>query len=211
MADDDNIAWQNLSGLLSNSSSQQTASTSTAQQASGFDAKTQASLDSLQPDFADRAKQWIQGMRDQGFNPVLHFGYRTPDEQQALYQKYLAGGNKAVAPPMSYHTYGRAFDWVNQGPKGDLQWSNDKAYEFGQKLATQYGLTGIGAGDNDHIQDAGYRTWKDLPRNEYGHVSPRQQVAQAATNTAPASSASLQPGGTSGGVTWQNLGSLLQR
>jgi LAS superfamily LD-carboxypeptidase LdcB len=175
-----NITIQNLSSLLGTQQTGQTQPQSSAAQATGFDAKTQSSLDSLQPDFADRARQWIQGMRDAGYNPVLHFGYRSPQEQQDLYQKYLAGGNKAVAPPMSYHTYGRAFDWVNQGAKG-LEWNNDKAYEFGQKLAQNYGLRGIGPSDNDHIQDANYKSWKDLPKDEYGNIKPRQQATAQAT------------------------------
>lgn len=143
------------------------------------DSQTQASLDSLQPDFADRARQWIQGMRDAGYDPVLHMGYRSPQEQQALYERHLAGGPQAVAPQLSYHTYGRAFDWVNKGPKGELQWDNDSAYEFGQHLATNYGLTGIGPNDNDHIQDANFKSWKDLPREEYGNIRPRQTTPVA--------------------------------
>jgi len=207
MADDDNINWANLSGLLS--TGQQSSQQSSDAQATGFDSKTQSSIDTLQPDFADRTRQWVQGMRDQGYDPVLHFGYRSPDEQQALYQKYLAGGNKAVAPPMSYHTYGRAFDWANRNAKtGELEWNNDAAYSFGQKLAKKYGLTGI-SGDNDHIQDANYKTWKDLPRGDYGNPG-RRQVAQAATNPAvvpPAAALSS----TTGGVTFSDLSSLLQR
>jgi hypothetical protein len=207
MADNDNITWTNLSGLLSGSSGQ-TAQPSGAPQASGFDAQSQKNLDSLQPDFADRAKQWVQGMRSQGFDPVINYGYRTPEEQQTLYQKYLAGGNKAVAPPYSYHTYGRAFDWVNRNPNGNLEWENDAAYSFGQKLAKQYGLTGI-SGDNDHIQDARYNSWRDLPREEYGNVAPRQ-VAQT-TNAPATTTAALQTGGNYGGVSWANLSGLLQR
>jgi D-alanyl-D-alanine carboxypeptidase len=175
-----NITIQNLSGLLNTPRSGQTQQQSSDAQATGFDSKTQASLDSLQPDFADRAKQWIQGMRNAGYDPVLHFGYRSPEEQQQLYQRHLAGGPQAVAPPQSYHTYGRAFDWVNKGSQGDLQWDNDKAYVFGQNLAKNYGLTGIGPSDNDHIQDGNFKSWKDLPRSEYGNVKPRQQqTAQA--------------------------------
>jgi len=198
------IAFKDLSSLLPGSTKdqgQQTASTQTV--STNYDAKTAASLDSLQPDFADRAKQWIDGMRQAGYNPVLHFGTRSPEEQQVLYQKYLAGGNKAVAPPMSYHTYGRAFDWVNKGDNGELQWNNDKAYQFGQELAKKYALTGIGAGDNDHIQDANYKSWKDLPRSEYGNIAKRQaQPAQP-------SQSPIQLANT--GARWQDLSSLLSR
>lgn len=166
------IRFENLSQFLGERQqvqpAQQTQSTTQQGQLANLDSKTQSSLDGLQPDFRSRTEQWIQGMRDAGYNPSLYFGYRSPEEQQSLYEKYLAGGNKAVAPPMSYHTYGRAFDWVNQGEKGDLQWNNDKAYEFGQNLATKYGLRGIGSGDNDHIQDGNYKSWRDLPKTEYG-------------------------------------------
>jgi len=161
------IRFENLSQFLGGRQQAEQAQ-QTQTQLTNLDAKTQSSLANMQPDFRDRAEQWIQGMRDAGYNPQLYFGYRSPEEQQSLYEKYLAGGNKAVAPPMSYHTYGRAFDWVNQGEKGDLQWNNDKAYEFGQTLATKYNLRGIGASDNDHIQDGNYKTWPDLPKTEYG-------------------------------------------
>lgn len=179
---------------------------SSAPQASSFDAQTETKLNSLQPDFADRARQWIQGMRNAGYDPVLTYGYRTPQEQQQLYERHLAGGPQAVAPPMSYHTYGRAFDWANRGPKGDLQENNDKAYEFGQKLATNYGLTGIGAGDNDHIQDANYKSWKELPRAEYGNVKPRQAQAQPAQNPVPIQQIAMQ-----GGPQWQDLSQYLKQ
>jgi LAS superfamily LD-carboxypeptidase LdcB len=198
------IAFKDLSSLLPGSTKdqgQQTTSTQTV--STNYDAKTAASLDSLQPDFADRAKQWIDGMRQAGYNPMLHFGTRSPEEQQVLYQKYLAGGNKAVAPPMSYHTYGRAFDWVNKADNGELQWNNDKAYQFGQALAKNYGLTGIGAGDNDHIQDANYKSWKDLPRSEYGNIAKRQ-APPAQPSQSPIQLAST-------GAQWQDLSSLLSR
>jgi hypothetical protein len=198
------ITFKDLSSLLpgvKKDQAQQTASTQTA--STNYDAKTAASLDSLQPDFADRAKQWIDGMRQAGYNPVLHFGTRSPEEQQVLYQKYLAGGNKAVAPPMSYHTYGRAFDWVNKDAKGNLEWNNDKAYQFGQALAKNYALTGIGTGDNDHIQDANYKSWKDLPRSEYGNIAKRQ-APPAQTSQSP-----IQLANT--GAQWQDLSSLLSR
>jgi hypothetical protein len=198
------ITFKDLSSLLpeiKKDQAQQTASTQTA--STNYDPKTAASLDSLQPDFSDRAKQWIDGMRQAGYNPVLHFGTRSPEEQQVLYQKYLAGGNKAVASPMSYHTYGRAFDWVNKGDNGELQWNNDKAYQFGQQLAKNYNLAGIGPGDNDHIQDANYKSWKDLPRSEYGNIAKRQ-APPAQPSQSPIQLAST-------GSQWQDLSSLLSR
>lgn len=199
------MSIQDLSSYLAKPTDQaqpQTSSTATATTSTGdYDSKTQASLASLQPDFADRAQQWVDGMRKAGYNPVLHFGTRSPDEQQALYQKHLAGGPQAVQPQMSYHTYGRAFDWVNKGDDGKLQWENDKAYQFGQSLAKNYGLTGIGAGDNDHIQDGQYKSWKDLPRTEYGNIAKRQ----AKPSPSPVQLAATDTGQPS----WQNLSQFL--
>jgi D-alanyl-D-alanine carboxypeptidase len=197
------ITFKDLSSLLPEVKKDQAQQTAQTTSSANYDSKTAASLDSLQPDFADRAKQWIDGMRQAGYNPVLHFGTRSPEEQQVLYQKYLAGGNKAVAPPMSYHTYGRAFDWVNKDAKGNLEWNNDKAYQFGQELAKKYALTGIGAGDNDHIQDANYKSWKDLPRSEYGNIAKRQ-APPAQPSQSPIQLAST-------GTQWQDLSSLLSR
>jgi hypothetical protein len=142
------------------------------------DADTTRSINSLQPDFGDRASQWLDGMRKLGYDPVIHMGYRTPDEQQALYQKSLAGGPHAVSPVTSYHTYGRAFDWVNRAKDGSLQWDNKQAYHDGWKVAQQFGMRGIGDADDDHIQDANYATWKDLPKGDYGNIHQRRIAQQ---------------------------------
>src|SRR5947209_3917574 len=78
-----------------------------------YDERTEQHIASLQPDFADRVRQWLAECRQQGLNPYIHFGSRSIEEQRKLRQKFLAGGPKAVDPERSYHCYGRAFDWVN--------------------------------------------------------------------------------------------------
>ena len=139
---------------------------------SKYDQRTEANIATLQTDFAHRVGQWLAEARKQGLNPYIHFGSRGVATQEELHKKFLAGGPKAVAPEHSYHCYGRAFDWVNitdpdGGDKG-LAWDDDKAYAKGTKIAEQFDIRGIGAGDNDHLQDSHFPTFADLPKTEFG-------------------------------------------
>lgn len=139
---------------------------------SKYNQRTEANIATLQTDFADRVQQWLAEARKQGLNPYIHFGARSVATQEELHEKFLAGGPKAVAPEHSYHCYGRAFDWVNiidpdGGDKG-LGWDDNKAYAKGEVMANQFDIRGIGAGDNDHLQDSHFPTFADLPKAEFG-------------------------------------------
>jgi hypothetical protein len=137
-----------------------------------YDERTEQHIASLQPDFADRVRQWLAQCRQQGLNPYIHFGSRSVEEQRKPRQKFLAGGPKAVDPERSCHRYGRAFDWVNitNPDSGDagLAWDDDKAYAKRTHIGAQFQIVGIGSGDNDHLQDARFGTFADLPRSEFG-------------------------------------------
>jgi hypothetical protein len=134
-------------------------------------------LATLQPDFAERAQAWITDMRAKGYDPQIVQGGRTRAYQQQLFDAYKAGGpNKAGEPGTSYHEFGRAFDWVNKGPDGKLQWDNEKAYDDGRALAAKHELTGI-SGDNDHLQDARYASYKDIPKGDYQKGVTASQIA----------------------------------
>jgi hypothetical protein len=138
-----------------------------------YDQRTEKSIGSLQPDFAPRARQWLAECRKRGMNPLVHFGARSVEEQRKLHEKYLAGGPRAVAPERSYHCYGRAFDWVNiidpnAGDDG-LAWDDDDAYAKGVAIGALFQIVGIGAGDNDHLQDGNFPTYAQLPATELGH------------------------------------------
>jgi hypothetical protein len=140
---------------------------------SKYDQKTDKNIASLQPDFSERVRKWLQECRDQGLNPLIHFGARDLQEQQKLHEAFVAGrGPRAVAPERSYHCYGRAFDWVNitdpEGGDSGLAWDDNAAYEKGTKIGASLGIVGIGSGDNDHLQDSKFPTFADLPRTEFG-------------------------------------------
>lgn len=138
-----------------------------------YDRRTEANITTLQTDFADRVRRWLAEARKQGLNPYIHFGSRSVTEQEKLHEKFLAGvGPKAAAPKHSYHCYGRAFDWVkiinpDGGDKG-LAFDDDKAYAKGTMIAAQFDICGI-SNDNDHLQDANFSTFEDLPLAEFGH------------------------------------------
>jgi len=138
-----------------------------------YDQRTSANIASLQPDFGARATQWLAKCREKGLNPYIHFGSRSVAEQKQLYEKHLAGGPKAVQPEHSYHCYGRAFDWVNvtdpDGADAGLAWDDDATYVKGTQIGAQFQIVGIGSDDNDHLQDAQYGTYADLPQSEFGN------------------------------------------
>jgi hypothetical protein len=137
-----------------------------------YDQRTEQHVASLQPDFADRVRQWLAKCREQGLNPYIHFGSRSLEEQRELRRRYLAGGPKAVEPEHSYHCYGRAFDWVNitnpDGGDAGLAWDDDAVYAKGTQIGGPFQIVGIGSDDNDHLQDAQFGTYADLPQSEFG-------------------------------------------
>jgi hypothetical protein len=128
---------------------------------------SESKLATVQPDFANKVRAWMQDLREHGLDPVIIQGGRTRAYQQQLYDAYKATGrNKAGAPGTSYHEFGRAIDWANRTKDGKLDLNDDKAYELGRQLAAKHGLTGI-SGDNDHIQDAQYKSYADIPKSDY--------------------------------------------
>jgi D-alanyl-D-alanine carboxypeptidase len=137
-----------------------------------YNQRTEHNIATLQPDFAERVRSWLAEARKQGLNPLVHFGARSIEEQEELHQISLKGGPKAVAPERSYHCYGRAFDWVNitdpDGGERGLAFNDNKAYKKGTKIAEQFEIRGIGESDNDHLQDARFPKFADLPKTEFG-------------------------------------------
>jgi hypothetical protein len=141
---------------------------------SKYDQRTEANIATLQPDFADRVRQWLADARKQGLNPLIHFGARSIDKQRQLHDDFINHrGPRAVAPERSYHCYGRAFDWVNitdpNGGDDGLGWDDDAAYAKGTRVAAAFQIVGIGSGDNDHLQDSNFPTFADLSQREFGH------------------------------------------
>jgi hypothetical protein len=147
------------------------AGTSEAQ--SRYDARSAYNISTLQGDFGARVAKWFAECGKQGLNPLIHLASRTEAQQQVLFEKFKLGGDLAAMPQHSYHCYGRAIDWVkisdpDAGEKG-LAWDDDEAYALGTKIGGDFGLAGLGASDNDHLQDANFARSSDLPHSEFGN------------------------------------------
>jgi hypothetical protein len=87
------------------------------------------------------------------------YGRRTREQQQALYDKYLAGGPKAAPPGMSPHEYGLAVDIVpdNDPEKSGLQpqWNiSNPAWEWLFEMVHRHPRlhSGKSFNDADHIE-----------------------------------------------------------
>jgi len=53
---------------------------------------------------------------------------------------------------------------------------DNKAYAKGETIANQFEIRGIGSSDNDHLQDAKFARYADLPQSELGKL-PGAMVA----------------------------------
>ena len=80
-----------------------------------IDARTQKTLDSLDPKAVHRFTEFILRAKATaatfGCDYVAICGNRTWDEQAALRRKYLAGGPKAAPAGYSWHNFGTAMDF----------------------------------------------------------------------------------------------------
>lgn len=74
----------------------------------------------LEPEFANDVDRLLL---DSPFLWRIVYGYRTLAEQDALYQKYLAGGPKAAPPGKSAHNFGLAVDVQLIMPDGSMNWN----------------------------------------------------------------------------------------
>jgi hypothetical protein len=98
-------------------------------------------------------KRAAEILEDQGKSMQVISGFRTGEEQQAAYQRYITGrGGIAAKPGMSNHEWGGAID-VQPGPNTsfpDIQNAmNQAARETGAPLSTEHAR--LGARDPGHF------------------------------------------------------------
>lgn len=88
------------------------------------------------------------------------YGFRTWDEQNALYQKHLAGGPVAAPPGNSPHEFGLAVDVVLVEPNGKTNY-NVKDPRWQAMLDAVYAHPRLHSlksiGDYDHIEAVNWR------------------------------------------------------
>lgn len=100
------------------------------------------------------------------------YGFRTREEQEALYRKHLTGGPKAAPPGQSAHEWGLAVDVVLDAdpvlPGLQPTWNVKLAgwvWLFAAVAAHPRLKSGVKFGDGGHIERVDWRTYKGwVPR-----------------------------------------------
>ena len=113
----------------------------------------------LDPDFLTKLRALLAALvlhNDDSW--VATFGFRSWDQQNTLYQKYLAGGPLAAPPGRSAHEHGLAVDLLAFRDGAPVKDGKDPAYQTLRDLAQRYGLETLYAyGDAGHVQ---LQDWK---------------------------------------------------
>lgn len=134
----------------------------------GLTLKTLATLDKQ---FQKRVRQWLDEMIQTGIQPLIYCGFRSFEEQSALYAKGRTAGGRIVTKARageSYHNYGLAFDWVPvKASAKDPQlyfadWENETAYKVGEQCGHTFGLAAI-SWETGHLQASEFKTWREIP------------------------------------------------
>lgn len=113
-------------------------------------------LADAQQEFLRRVEAFWQIMGWAGAPVKFHSFYRSPQEQNELYQ----AGKSAARAYQSAHNFGLAADYHfdPQGWKVPEEW-----WQFGDQVARYVGLeTGISWKDANHIQLPGWKLWKSF-------------------------------------------------
>lgn len=147
-----------------------------------FDANkiTNKCVESLDPMFASSVKAWLSDMISREVHPYIYYGFRSDEEQQRLYDAYVAKTGPRAAPPgSSFHGLGLAIDWVPLGPansSGECEalWDDEKSYKIGEEAGKIFGLAAISI-ETGHLQDARYKTIQEAKAyydSRRGHAGP---------------------------------------
>lgn len=121
------------------------------------------SIYSLNIDFAKRALDWYEECESQGLDILVYCGFRSSDEQNALYRQGRDISGKIVTNArggQSFHNYGRAFDYVPL-KNGKPDWDDTKSYKKAQEIGKKYNLRSI-SWETPHLEDGNYENWRSL-------------------------------------------------
>ncbi len=112
--------------------------------------------DKLNPQFYDDVNQLLA---ESPYSWVVTFGYRSIEEQRALYLKHLAGGPLAAPPGQSAHNWGLAIDCAVVLPSGKYSWG-ESGPEFPWLWEAVRQSPRMHSGhefhDDDHVQSTGW-------------------------------------------------------
>jgi hypothetical protein len=148
--------------------------------------RTLKTISTLEPGFQRRAKQWLDEMIQTGILPLIYTGFRSMEEQAALFAIGRSKGGKIVTkarPGESYHNFGLAFDWTPMKPasKVDLfqaDWDDETAFKLGERVGITFGLSAI-SWETGHLQDGRYASWRDIPQADSSGTKIAENNRQA--------------------------------
>jgi hypothetical protein len=141
--------------------------------------RTLKTIATLEANFQRRVRQWLDEMVQTGIRPLIYCGFRSFEEQLALFAQGRTKPGRIVTkakPGESYHNYGLAFDWVPVKPTAkdpklfSADWNDATAYKVGEQCGHTFDLASI-SWETGHLQDDRYKTWRDIPGNQNTRVS----------------------------------------
>ncbi|WP_244897359.1 M15 family metallopeptidase [Marinococcus halophilus] len=121
----------------------------------------------LHPVVEERKNEWIQRAEQQGIQVVVTDGYRSVEEQNALYAQGRTTQGEIVTQARggeSYHNYGLAIDFALRTPDGELVWDMERddngngkadwteAVEIAKELGFNWGGDWPGFKDYPHLE-----------------------------------------------------------
>ena len=152
-------------------------------------ARTLRAIDSLTPAFQRQVRGWVTEMVNSKIPPLIYCGFRSFEEQAALYSLGRSAPGRIVTKAKageSYHNYGLAFDWVplKPAPKDPtmlvVDWDDETAFRIGEHVGGSFQLNGI-SWEAGHLQSSQYANWRDIPRKDV--EQPTQQNVAKSVST----------------------------
>lgn len=122
--------------------------------------RAEKKLVGVHPLVATKARQLIEQAYKEGINVIITQGFRTIEEQNALYAQGRTKPGKIVTNARggySYHNFGLAFDFAVLNADGSVNWNVDEKWKrvgaIGKSLGLEWG------GD--------WKDFKDYPHFQY--------------------------------------------
>lgn len=122
-------------------------------------AKAEKKLQGVHPVVAEKARQLITKAYNEGIYVVITQGYRSKEEQDALYAQGRIKPGKIVTNAKggySYHNFGLAFDFAIMKDDGNISWNVDDKWkrvaQIGKSLGLEWGGDWKSFPDYPHFQ-----------------------------------------------------------
>lgn len=121
--------------------------------------KAEKKLENVHPVVAEKARQLITKAYNEGIYVVITQGYRSKEEQDALYAQGRTKPGKIVTNAKggySYHNFGLAFDFAIMKDDGNISWNVDDKWkrvaQIGKSLGLEWGGDWKSFPDYPHFQ-----------------------------------------------------------